>query len=121
MKVAINKCYGGFNLSKKGYEELIKLGWEVTEENENNRPINRDAQICKSDSFDSGYYFIEDNIDPDFRKHVDLIQVIEKLGNEASGGDSKIIIINVDDDCKEFTIHNYDGLETVHEKHRQWG
>lgn len=50
-----------------------------------------------------------------------LIEVVEKLGKEASGPYAALRVIEIPDDVKEWYIDNYDGIETIHEKHRYWG
>ena len=91
MKIAINKCWGGFGLSKLAYEEL-GLDWD-------------------------GYGY--DFSDKEKRTDPKLISVIEKLGKKASGGSSKVVIVEIPDGVK-FTIDDYDGMETIHEAHRSW-
>lgn len=90
MKIVINSCFGGFSLSKKAYE-FLGLEWD-----------------------DYGYAHIYNRTDPD------LIRCIETLGSErASGLCAELHVIEIPDDI-EYEIHNYDGIESVHEKHRSW-
>ena len=121
MKVVINDCHGGFGLSTEAFEELIKLGWTVTEYNESGYPKDKEALLIKSndDRFDK-YYFKLDNSDPELRKNKDLIFVIEKLGKKANGSYSDLSIIEIPDDV-DFIIQDYDGAEWAAEKHRTWG
>jgi len=91
MKIAINKCFGGFSLSKKAYEFLGKK-WD-------------------------GYGF--DYSAPEKRTDEKLIECIEKLGHKANGGLAKIVIVDIPDHV-DFEIQDYDGIESVHEKHRSW-
>lgn len=53
------------------------------------------------------------------RTDSDLIAVIEKLGDDASGSCSALSIVDIPDDI-EWEISNYDGMETVEEVHRSW-
>ncbi len=48
-----------------------------------------------------------------------LIQVVEELGDKASGDCSKLKVIEIPDGI-EYEIDDYDGQESVHEKHRSW-
>ena len=89
MKVVINKCYGGFQLSKKAYEEL-GLEWD-------------------------GYGFAYDND----RANPKLVEVIERLGSAGSGMLGSLKVVEIPDDI-EWEIKDYDGIETIHEKHRAW-
>lgn len=102
MKVAINSCWGGFGLSKAVYKEL-KLKWDgygyIT---------NEDLGI-KSDDYDA------------YRSDKRLIKAIEKVGIEnASGNLANVRIVEIPDGI-EYEIDNYDGMESIHEKHRVWG
>ena len=92
MKIAINKCYGGFSLSEKAYE-FLGLKWD-------------------------GYGF--DYNDYDKRTDPKLIECIEELGVEANGFYAKLKIIEIPDDVN-WEIKEYDGVEWVAEKHRTWG
>ena len=49
-----------------------------------------------------------------------MVSVIEELGNEASGRYGSVTIVEVPDDV-DWEIDDYDGIETIHEKHRVWG
>ena len=62
------------------------------------------------------HYFYPRNID---RTDLDLIEVVKKLGNKANGTCSELKIVEIPDGI-EFELSEYDGLETVEEKHRSW-
>jgi hypothetical protein len=67
------------------------------------------------------YYFSKiRTYETEFRTNPLLIQVIEELGDKASGRFSKLSIVEIPDDV-EFTIEEYDGFEHVAEAHRTWG
>lgn len=84
MKVVINTCYGGFNLSDKAMEMLgIDYSWKI------------------------------ERTDPN------LVKVVESLGEEANGHLSRLKVVEIPDDVEWF-IDDYDGIETIHEKHRIW-
>lgn len=84
MKVVINTCYGGFELSDKAMEMLgIDYSWKI----ERNDP--------------------------------NLVKVVESLGEEVNGRFSCLKVIEIPDDVKWF-IDDYDGVESIHEKHRVW-
>lgn len=91
MKVVINRCFGGFSLSKAAFKEL-GLPWggygSLTE-----TEIKRD--------------------DPR------LIACVEKLGEAANGDYAKLSVVEIPDDVEWF-IDEYDGNETIREKHRTW-
>ncbi len=92
MKVAINRCWGGFGLSKEAYE-FLGLEW---------------------DGFGYAYSPDEKRTDPA------LIECIEKIGSEkASGHFASVEVVEIPDDV-DWYIDEYDGMETVEEKHRSW-
>lgn len=49
-----------------------------------------------------------------------LVKVVEELGKEANGQFANLKIIEIPDDI-EWDIEDYDGMESIHEKHRIWG
>ena len=48
-----------------------------------------------------------------------LVQVVERLGEAANGYLSNLRVIDIPDDV-DWEIDDYDGMETIHEKHRSW-
>jgi len=57
-------------------------------------------------------------IDKD-RENPLLIKVVKKLGKKASGFCANLKIVKIPDDI-EYKIEEYDGLESVEEKHKSW-
>lgn len=108
MKLVINKCYGGFGVSRAVYGELGIVPDDVG--------ILPDHQYLIGEFKD---YAHKDDID--FRSDSDLIAAIERIGCEAASGTlAELKIIEIPDDV-EVDIYEHDGLETVHEVHRAWG
>lgn len=70
MKVVINKCYGGFGLSKAGME-FMGLEWD-------------------------GYGHCSELSREDPR----LIECVEKLGTKANGGFASLTIVEIPDDVE---------------------
>ena len=91
MKVVINTCWGGFSLSKKAYE-FLGLKWDGY-----------------------GYEYSRD----DKRTDPKLVECVETLGAESGGKYGSLKVVEIPDDI-EWEIHNYDGKESVVEKHRVW-
>ena len=91
-KVIINACHGGFGLSKKAYD-YIGLTWD-------------DYGSCCNDY--------------ELRDLKLLVDCIEQLGDEASGGFAELKVIEIPA-AVEWEIDEYDGWEKIHEKHRVWG
>lgn len=83
MKIVVNDFYGGFSLNEKSVELLKKLK--------------------NTSEFD--FYELE-------RHDPHLVQVVEEMGNESWGDFSELAIVEIPDGLS-YTIHEYDGLETV--------
>ncbi len=104
MKIVINRCFGGFSLSKKATEMYAeKKGLKPGKWN---------------DSWDlyEGGDFLDEDIS---RNDPVLIEVVETLGNGASGRHSELKIVDIPDDVN-WVIKEYDGFEHVAEVHRTW-
>jgi len=123
MKVVINSCFGGFGLSTEACEWLIKhKKWKVTEFNEEGTYKNPKADLCltgeKQGTFLEKYYLVQD--DEEIRTNKDLIECIETIGSKkASGYCASLKIIKIPDNI-EYEIDEYDGNESIHEKHNSW-
>ena len=131
MKVVVNRCFGGFGLSDKAVERYGELI---------GKKIN-----CYTDSNDGKYYkskdggkllnhFLFSDKDVVSRKEADglyfscydlkrddpvLVQVVEELGEEANSWASALEVVEIPDDV-DWKIDDYDGQESIHEKHRSW-
>ena len=140
MKVAINKCYGGFGISNEAEIEYLKLKGlkayfyeQVKYEYKDGRNLYKKVNSSKDtfmtitftkdygESFeewpkkDSGYFYSSDIP----RDDPDLIKVIEKLGKKANNQFSDLKIVEIPDGT-EYIIDEYDGLEHIAEKHKTW-
>ena len=60
-----------------------------------------------------GYELMEDRSNPA------LVKCVEALGKNASGELSSLKVVEIPDDV-EWEINEYDGLESVVGKHREW-
>lgn len=119
MKIVINDCFGGFSLSDAGvlrYAEIkgislyseMESAWgtsffTVDEENGNYKLSNE-------------VYFCSRSIK---RDDPVLIRVVEEMGHLADGELASLRVVEIPDGI-EWEIEEYDGNETVHEKHRSW-
>lgn len=109
MKIAINNCHGGFDLSLKAYKEIAEIqNWEV----EGNEAVEMFWWIDKTNGESIGLSEIPRNDET-------LIKIIEKLGKEANCALSDLKIVEIPDDV-EWQIEDYDGREWIAEKHRTW-
>lgn len=104
MKIAINKCYGGFSISEQAFKVLLAIKAEKAD--------NLTPEELRELEEMSEY-------SPASRNDPDLIKVIEELGEEANGDLAEIKIIEIPDDVA-WVINDYDGVEWVAEVHRTW-
>jgi len=111
MKILINRSYGVILLTRSVYREL-GLPWPASA-----RKFNR----CEDQTYPKNADFGIVSSDPDaWRYDPLLIAAVEKLGLEESGGqDVELLIVEIPDGI-EWEIWDYDGKESVHEKHRHW-
>ena len=114
MKIVINKHYGSFGLS----EEAVlfygdKKGLNI---------IAKQDEVVKDLCH---YYLNEEKEENSFcewdieRNDPVLVEVVEQLGDLANTRHTRLKVVEVPDDVKWY-IHDYDGLEEVHEEHRRW-
>lgn len=139
MKVVINRCFGGFGLSNIATElYLKKIGKgcffykQTRYEHEGGAQYSRttvDDSTCLihvqttnigdivNTLLNESYWY--DRFDDD-RGNKHLIDTIEELGCKASSGDhAELEIVDIPDGV-EYTIDDYDGVESIHEVHRSW-
>ncbi len=95
MKIVVNKCFGGFGLSREAYD-YIGLEW---------------------DGFGYGAGSMVDV--KAWRTSPDLVSCVEILGSRASGNHADLDIIEIPDDVDDWRIEDYDGVEWIAEG-RTW-
>jgi len=120
MKVAINRCFGGFGISDEAFEKLLDrkgIAFEKEVDPNGSKIMGtsywKEGMCGKDDGYLSEHEFCGDRSDSD------LIAVIEEMGSKVNTPYSDIAIVEVPDDVK-WHIHEYDGLEHVAEDHRTW-
>lgn len=135
MKIVINSCFGGFDLSDACIEELAtRKGHRAYKYTYDLHGLHRcrektydfykflldidqeevDHETAEKHSFESLFE------DGDMRTDHDLISLIEEKGSKwASGSHAKLKVIDIPDDV-DYIIEEYDGAEWVAEKHRTW-
>lgn len=109
-KLVINTCFGGFGLSDKCFELYL---------------TRKEIKFYKdSDKYGTHYYTSSDKCDSSFisprtiaRDDSVLVEMVENSEAEYKFADLKVV--EIPDDV-EYTIDNYDGVESIHEKHRVW-
>lgn len=104
MKIVINKCYGGFGLSRKALDMYAeKMGLNAGKWNAN-----------------GSYYIDGDFYDREIpRDDSVLVSIVEELGRDASGGFADLHVIEIPDGV-DWQIEEYDGIEWIAEVHRTW-
>ena len=101
MKVAINRCFGGFCVNQEVYAKL-GIKWDGY------GFLDNEALGIESDNYLA------------WRSDKRLIMAIEKIGEDAAGGShSALRIVEIPDDV-DWEVDEYDGMESIHEKHRIW-
>jgi len=141
-KIAINKCYGGFGLSAKatklylkkqgkkcffykqtkyshagGKDEYSKITLNQAQEEHFVNVYTKDMGMKFSKHIDKYYWY-----DSFYENRDDklLIETIEELGEKESSGQlAEIKVVEIPDDI-EYELDEYDGIESIHEKHRSW-
>jgi len=130
MKLVINASWGGFSLSEEALYKLYeKRGIKIYKIRDaildayTTVPYEEYKKIHAADEANGDYtltneVFINDrNVK---RDDLDLIAVVEELGTEkASGEYAELEVLEIPDGI-EYEIHEYDGLESIHECHRSW-
>lgn len=132
-KIVINNCYGGFGLSYKAvmrYAEIKGIKLYAWLDDTTRKVYGDEARIGNNTVLHhysttpvingeppvDAYYWSPRDVK---RDDPALVQVVEEMGEEASGRCAKLKIVKIPDGV-EFTIGEYDGNEWVAETHRTW-
>lgn len=147
MKIILNKCYGGFEVSPMGYQLYAKKkGFELypyilTSDPEFKYDVdnyyynkvkweeiryrsvhyltkdfgNKIAKKSFKEIQDDYYFWINSK----YRTDPTLIEVIEELGDKASGPCGELRIVEIPDDL-DYVIDEYDGYERLHQRVQEW-
>ena len=134
MKIAINACFGVFNLSAKAISRIAEMNGQKAYFF-NTASSGKDRHLIPVPIEEAGLFTIAYNTPTPSYPDVDseeilshrydcrhddkLIKAIEELGSEANGPCSKIKIVEIPDGV-EYEIEEYDGMESIQEKHRSW-
>ncbi|QLG62054.1 hypothetical protein [Halorarum salinum] len=76
-------------------------------------------QYRKYPSVHPKYYLAKDSWDKDLRTDPDVIEVVERLEDDANADLADLKIVEVPEGV-EWKIDEYDGAEHIAEKHRTW-
>ena len=108
-KVAYNNCWGGFSLSK----EAVILARELSGNNKWGDITLGGEEYSDGSGVASPMYDDSNHIYGDIERHDPiLIEVIERLGDKASGSLAKVKLYKLEGN--KYWIEDYDGMETVH-------
>ena len=134
-KIVINRRWGGYGLSAKARLELYKKKSPAVEADDPYEYYggdrNKDWKVYfeeeKSRTFSGHPYLVvapdgkilSTNRSDEVRADKELVEVVEKLGTKANDWAASLKIVEVPDGVV-WVIHDYDGMETVQEKHREW-
>jgi len=102
VKVVINRCFGGFGLSKEAQELYAQ---------------KKNLDPGKWTKSYEGYSYLD--IYDITRDDPILVEIVETLGSKANGFASDLAVVEIPDNI-EWHIHEYDGREHVAENHRTW-
>ena len=131
MKLVVNRCFGGFGLSPEAIKQLAEMkGREchlfhkrggayvpwTPEDGEGAYAFD----VPNPNDFDKDVLWDNHYISPDpERDDPHLVQVVELMGDKASGCSAKLEVVEIPDDV-EWEIMEYDGQETIYDVHRVW-
>lgn len=134
-EIVINRCWGGYGLSHEAimlYAKLkgFKLYPFVDEKREElgTKYIPYTGQkdvflvhysktpLTKDGKYEESSYFSDSHIE---RDDPILIKVVKELKEKANGRWAELKIIKIPIDI-DYEINDYDGMESIHEKHRKW-
>lgn len=122
MKVVLNRCHGGFQLSDEAARRCVELGMTVTEYGAGGEYVNPSCDFVRED-YESrlGQYQSCDGNSKKFRSDPRVIQAVEELGSRANGVFSKLQIVDIPfDDLDGWHVVESQGFEHVAENHRRW-
>ena len=132
MKIAVNRCFGGFGISVKAFLYLVEKNSPLVEIEEKwgftpydlskEKYIGGGLYSCNSYELhnkDRTIIYTNNCSYEENRTHPDLIEVIELLKDDANGEHAELCIVEIPDDV-DWEITEYDGIESVEEKHRRW-
>lgn len=134
MKILINTCFGGYNLSHEAmlrYAELKGIAvypestlgglytyWLVPE-SERVDQSNWASMTMKQRKASYKLYEEQTLCNRGFRTDPTMIQVVEELGTKANGRCAELKIVEIPDGMN-YTIEEFDGMEHIAEVHRTW-
>lgn len=98
MKIVLNKCFGGFSISRNCAERMAELGCEHAKE-----------ALASKNEYAWSYGYVNGR-GKYSRTNPYLIQAVEELGNQANGQCAELAVEEYYFDPEDL-IREYDGLE----------
>lgn len=149
-RIVINTCFGGFSLSREAVKRLAELqgrpcyffeldfktgtyqsppdvngmmwtAFDIPNPNEVLINTSNWSSIPMEERKRANELYEAHRIDQksDDRSNPLLIKVVDELGERANGACAQLNIVEIPDGI-EWEIDNYDGNESINEKHRSW-
>ena len=140
MKVVINRCYGGFDLSHEAvmrYYEIKGITvypeqseeywrfwtyWTVKPEDRMESKYG-DAFYAMSLEDRRAYNAAQDAqtvSSREIERHDPaLVQAVEELGQQSWGSHAELVVVEIPDGV-DYIVEEYDGMEHIAETHRTW-
>jgi hypothetical protein len=125
MKIILNKCYGGFGISLDGYLLYAKKKGIELDVYHNGVLINNPHKFLESRKPYVTEFYYKTKTGKRFYLHTEnrddetLIKVVKELGEKANGIYADLKIVEIPDNM-QYSIEEYDGIETLHEYHNWW-
>ena len=121
MKIVINRCWGGFDLSDEAIEAVLDrkgIAWEKTP---SKYALGNSEYWAKGFCCDPEHQLdiYEWWLLTEKRSDPDLVAVVEQLGEDANTDSSELKVVEIPDGV-DWEIQDYDGMEHIAEKHRIW-
>ncbi len=119
-QIVVNRRFGGFGLSEQALDILVEeYGYTKTDFDDDGDYVDPSAEIVDGDSGVMHHYSLIDDREASTRTRSELAEVVERLGEDANGAHAKLEVVELPAD-KEWVVTEYDGVETVREKHRKY-
>ena len=131
MKIILNKCFGGFDVSKEAYMLYAKKkGLELYQYTSDFVSSKKCIYKKTNDETLFKQYFTKDlgdnieisdedytkyclYLDGTYRKDTTLIEVVKELGDKASGRFGRLEVVEIPNNSF-YIIDEYDGIETIY-------
>lgn len=108
------------SISPEEAESSLLIHGYTVPDPENYRLNERDSDgLCRSANERAKSITLPDYRSSDLRTDLNLVKVVEELGEEANGMFAELVVVEIPDGVK-WEIDEYDGLETIHEVHQSW-